>query len=77
MKKNISLFYTNIENKDGIDELFLALEKYAEKGINPVYIINRPLEEKNASYGYEKGIVVLIPKHKKKKKKKKKNKQIF
>ena len=27
MKKNISLFYTNIENKDGIDELFLALEK--------------------------------------------------
>ena len=40
------------------------LEKYAEKGINPVYIINRPLEEKNASYGYEKGIVVLIPKHK-------------
>ena len=64
MKKNISLFYTNIENKEGIEEFFLSLEKYAEKGINPVYIINRPLEEKKASYGYEKGIVVLIPKHK-------------
>ena len=64
MKKNISLFYTNIENKEGIEEFFSALEEYAEKGINPVYIINRPLEEKKTSYGYEKGIVVLIPKHK-------------
>lgn len=58
-----SLFYTNIENKDGIEEFFAELEEYATEGINPVYIINRPLEEK-VTYGYEKAIVVLIPKHK-------------
>ncbi len=30
MEKNISLFYTNIENKEGIEEFFSALEEYAE-----------------------------------------------
>lgn len=64
MNKNNSLFYTNIENTDGVEKLFTELEEYAQRSINPVYIINRPLEEKNTSYGYEKGIVVLIPKHK-------------
>lgn len=64
MNKSNSLFYTNIENRDGIERIFEKLEEYAEKGINPVYIINKPLEEKNVSYGYEKGLVVLIPKHK-------------
>lgn len=63
MKSN-SLFYTNIENRDGIEELFDALEQYAENGINPVYIINKPLEERKSSYAYEKAIVILIPKHK-------------
>lgn len=58
------LFYTNVENKEGIESLFSKLERYAEEGINPVYIINKPLEEKKVSYGYEKSIVVLIPKHK-------------
>lgn len=64
MKKSNSLFYTNIENRDGVERIFAELEEYARKEINPVYIINKPLEEKNVSYGYEKGIVVLIPKHK-------------
>lgn len=64
MNKSNGLFYTNLENRDGIELLFAELEEYAEKGINPVYIINRPLEEKNASYGYEKGVAVLIPRHK-------------
>ncbi|MCQ5202811.1 DEAD/DEAH box helicase family protein [Mordavella massiliensis] len=64
MNKSNSLFYTNIENRDGAEEIFAKLEEYAEKEINPVYIINRPLEEKSESYGYEKGLVVLIPKHK-------------
>lgn len=64
MKKGNSLFYTNVENKEGIETLFDQLERYAEQGTNPVYMINKPLEEKNISYGYEKGIVVLIPKHK-------------
>ena len=63
MDNSNSLFYTNIENKDGAEEIFAQLEEYAKRGINPVYIINRPLEEKVA-YGYEKAIVVLIPKHK-------------
>ena len=64
MNKSNSLFYTNIENRDGAEEIFAKLEEYAEKEINPVYIISRPLEEKSESYGYEKGLVVLIPKHK-------------
>ena len=64
MNKSNSLFYTNIENRDGAEEIFAKLEEYAEKEINPVYIINKPLEEKSESYGYEKGLVVLIPKHK-------------
>ena len=63
MKSN-SLFYTNIENRDKIEKLFIALEKYAENGINPVYIINKPLEERKSSYTYEKAVVILIPKHK-------------
>lgn len=63
MNKGNSLFYTNIENRDGVETLFDELEKYAENGINPVYMINRPLEERNISYGYEKVIVILIPKH--------------
>lgn len=63
MKKSNSLFYTNLENKEEIEKLFGDLEKYAEDGVNPVYIINRPLEEK-ISYGYEKAVVILIPKHK-------------
>lgn len=63
MKKNNSLFYTNVENQEGIEELFENLEKYTETSINPVYIIDRPLEEKNG-YNYEKAIVILIPKHK-------------
>ncbi len=64
MKKSNGLFYTNIENTDGIDDMMKKLESYAEHGTNPVYIINRPLEEKNVSYNYEKAVVVLIPKHK-------------
>lgn len=64
MKKSNSLFYTNLENTDEIDPLMKELENYAEHGTNPVYIINRPLEEKDACYNYEKAIVVLIPKHK-------------
>ena len=64
MNRSNSLFYTNIENKEGVEKIFTTLEKYAEKGTNPVYIINKPLEEKNASYDYEQAIVVLIPKHK-------------
>lgn len=64
MNKSNSLFYTNVEYTEGVDNLFKGLERYAEKGTNPVYIINRPLEEKMVSYGYEKAIVVLIPKHK-------------
>ncbi len=63
MNKSNSLFYTNVEYTDGIDKFFENLENYAEKGINPVYIINKPLEEKTVSYSYEKAIVVLIPKH--------------
>lgn len=63
MKNNNSLFYTNLENKDGIEKLFEDLEKYAEDGINPVYIIDRPLEEKSG-YSYEKAAVILIPKYK-------------
>lgn len=64
MSKNNSLFYTNVEDTENMEKLFSELEKYAEKGINPVYIINRPLEDRKVSYGYEKVIVVLIPKHK-------------
>lgn len=64
MLKNNGLFYTNVENKEGIERIFEGLEKYAEEGMNPVYIINKPLEEKNINYGYEKAIVILIPKHK-------------
>ena len=64
MSEKNSLFYTNIENTDGVEEVFSELKEYAKKGINPVYIIDRPLEEKNVSYGYEKAIVILIPKHK-------------
>lgn len=63
MDNSNSLFYTNVENKDGVEELFADLEGYAKQGVNPVYIINRPLEEE-ADYGYDKAIVVLIPKHK-------------
>lgn len=64
MMKSNSLFYTNVENKEGIEKIFEDLEKYAESGMNPVYIINKPLEEKNINYEYEKAIVILIPKHK-------------
>jgi len=63
-KKSNSQFYTNIDEKSGIEKLFTELEEYAEKEINPVYIINKPLGEKKVVYGYEKGIVVLIPRHK-------------
>ncbi|MDE6844590.1 MAG: endonuclease, partial [Lachnospiraceae bacterium] len=63
MGKSNSLFYTNLENRDEIESLFESLERYAENGISPVYIIDRPLEEKN-SYNYEKAVVILIPKHK-------------
>lgn len=63
MEESNSLFYTNLENKEGIETLFKNLEDYSRNGINPVYIINKPLEEKNG-YGYEKAVVVLIPKHK-------------
>lgn len=63
MKKSNSLSYTNLESREEIEKLFGDLEKYAEDGVNPVYIINRPLEEK-ISYGYEKAVVILIPKHK-------------
>ncbi len=63
MKKSNSLFYTNIENKEGIEKLVGELEAYAENDINPVYIIDRPLEEKGG-YKYEKAVVILIPKHK-------------
>ena len=64
MKNSNGLFYTNLENTDEIDCMIKKFENYAEQGINPVYIINRPLEEKNISYNYEKAVVILIPKHK-------------
>lgn len=63
MGKSNSLFYTNLENRDEIESLFKSLERYAENGVSPVYIIDRPLEEKS-SYSYEKAVVILIPKHK-------------
>ena len=64
MKNSNGLFYTNLENTDEIDCMIKKFENYAEQGKNPVYIINRPLEEKNISYNYEKAVVILIPKHK-------------
>lgn len=64
MKRKNSLFYSNIDKTEEIEAFMDALEKYAEAGINPVYIINRPLEEKFAVYNYEKALVLLIPKHK-------------
>lgn len=64
MKTTNSLFYTNVENTEGIESFFKDLENYAEKGINPVYVINKPLEEKQIEYNYEKAIVILIPKYK-------------
>ena len=63
MIKMNSLFYTNVENREGIEPLFEELEKYVEKSINPVYVINKPLEEKEVDYGYEKAVAVLIPRH--------------
>ena len=53
MKNSNGLFYTNLENTDEIDCMIKKFENYAEQGTNPVYIINRPLEEKNISYNYE------------------------
>ena len=64
MKRKNSLFYSNIDKTEEIEAFMDELEKYAEAGINPVYIINRPLEEKFAVYNYEKALVLLIPKHK-------------
>ena len=58
-----SLFYCNIENTEEIDELVRGLEQYTEKNVNPVYIIDRPLEEEN-NYSYEKAVALLIPKYK-------------
>ena len=37
MNKSNSLFYTNVEYTEGVDNLFKGLERYAEKGTNPVY----------------------------------------
>ena len=63
-KKIDSLFYTNIENYEPVENFFNDLENYAKHGINPVYIVNRPLGEKKYKYNYEKAFVLLIPKHK-------------
>lgn len=63
-KKIDSLFYTNIENYEPVESFFNDLENYAKQGINPVYIVNRPLGEKKYKYNYEKAFVLLIPKHK-------------
>lgn len=63
-KKIDSLFYTNIENYEPVENFFNDLENYAKHGINPVYIVNRPLGEKKYKYNYEKAFILLIPKHK-------------
>ena len=41
MKRKNSLFYSNIDKTEEIEAFMDELEKYAEAGINPVYIINR------------------------------------
>ena len=50
-KKIDSLFYTNIENYEPVENFFNDLENYAKHGINPVYIVNRPLGEKKYTQG--------------------------
>ena len=63
-----SLFYKGFDESTDIDAFFDKLREYAEENDtgNPVYVLNRPLSDKEdqAPYTYEKALVLLVPKHK-------------
>lgn len=42
------------------------MREYAEQSEtgNPVYVLKTPLSDKKYVYGYEKAVVILVPKHK-------------
>lgn len=61
-----SLFYKGFDYATEIDDFFDRLREYAEqsKTGNPVYVLKTPLSDKKYVYGYEKAVVILVPKHK-------------
>ncbi len=59
-----SLFYINFEPTEEKQDFIQQIKEYANENLNPVYVINKPLGDKKYKYSYDKGIVVLTPKHK-------------
>ena len=61
-----SLFYKGFDYATEIDVFFDKLREYAEQSGtgNPVYVLKTPLSDKKYVYGYEKAVVILVPKHK-------------
>lgn len=61
-----SLFYKGFDYATEIDDFFDRLREYAEQSEtgNPVYVLKTPLSDKKYAYGYEKAVVILVPKHK-------------
>lgn len=61
-----SLFYKGFDYATEIDVFFDKLREYAEQSEtgNPVYVLKTPLSDKKYVYGYEKAVVILVPKHK-------------
>ncbi len=61
-----SLFYKGFDYNTEIDEFFDRLREYAEQNENgnPIYVLKTPLSDKKYTYGYEKAVIILVPKHK-------------
>lgn len=60
-----ALFYTQIDKTDKNELIVNKAEEYVQKTSQQIYIINKPLGEKNYNYKYEDHVVVLLsPNHK-------------
>lgn len=60
-----ALFYTQIDKTDKNELVVNKAEEYVHKTSQQIYIINKPLGEKNYNYKYEDHVVVLLsPNHK-------------
>ena len=59
-----SLFYMNFEPSEEQKSFIESIKETAIDNINPVYVIRKPITEKQTTYENESYFVVMMPKHK-------------
>lgn len=56
-----SFFYTQVSRNPRNDDILSKLEAYSNKHKKQIYVVNRPLADKDVSFGYDDGFLLMSP----------------